>query len=1582
MPSEKALNIMSSVCKEAAFYYQQLKSTPSVLRTESKKSLLLDQFKNYHATINDGFARPLATKRKERLILRPILKMEDNDEYKIPPEDDNDNPFKNEYERVPGIDIARTERFFLPESQYNPSPLDSLIKFTKDFPKSNYSVNLPADYELLDFIQITASSIKPLAAQSDETFSGFFQLFYISKTEPASEPLYFTINPNFSVKFTQSTGLNLFLINHPSEDLYIACFLEKTKTGSSLRYKYACSAARLFNSTKELSFSSFSEEWSTFKSFDSISCQYFNVLMDDSQGHTQVITDIKIRKYDIYSEGKNQEFTFSSNGNPSRNLIALPIPPRIDYPSPFVTISNFHFTLNKPPKNSEIYFKAIVLDEPVKKFVEKKLPTGKNVFPGPDCKLQAEYISSSFSTIGLAYIPDTIRIFITPDIKPNSHVVIFLMGRDNKKGKESVYKVGIIPLRNNDDQINRTQKLILYDIGKVPGKYLDNPKKPNKTHLICNVHLPQAFFPTPSVRKIINSGSFDIQNQIGPKEQLAEILIPMTYKLISIPSINNIFVLFKLWDNFEQDFLRETLVNWIYNTYDPTFIDISHFCFVLVEYINKSSDNLRETSKELKRKESQKLKKKDKKKSGVHEDSVKQQLTADNHLNLLFKYLSYVFDFIISSINSSQAPNIDHSPLVKLLSNFGNIICELDAINDLETGFSLSSKFGDTLYLTQHFFTINEMASIFFSFLSSTSSIKDDNQIVKPDVIKLQLNVFRALMISPDFIIGLSSLTKLLIINTAFSPFNKVLSLLYNVISCSLFGQYFNPEDPATQGIINQLCGILARFAPELESIKNEDVLNHVCYCLFPLVDILSQYYHNFANYETQVSIIPFTLTVLNKLDTNYIKAYFHSLSTIIKNSYLEFFTKMVSFVSEKCEIGKRQFFIQISRHIIHFLLEVTDELGSTSDQFISFVEHLTYNQLQSLSNYIPIYNLILRAIQCYKCEKELVRSLLQNVRSQVHSLRCMSAALLCKQIVNDFERNGDIVLSSVYMMESLTKILLEGEQGQVEIYKVLINVIQEIIKGFKAQELEKLVLERMQSTLVIADAVFSLKNPEYPPEIRCQQAMRIADQYKKFPSMRHTWLAYVLQENRNANDHVSAFVTQMHIVALASTVFNFNVLRGYQQKLIPLNEDPPFHLSIVQPISNSYPVYRYKHSQDYINFMFMPETALETEIPIDSFSPAAMELIRIFDFRMLMNEIDTAINICENAHLFYSLRPLISMKLRLYYLIRNFEGTCNTCKQLFVNLDHVKVKTCTMTHDISLKFYLVERNVKKEISRTVYCVDQLNAEQFIEQIETKQRFGSTKLKLCNDHSSNCSKHNKEKYGCVIEIEPTDNIPIDGEDPHCWQKFQLCVTPKMIENCKDGNSTISVVTVQTNNSIPSYKVSTDVINYEIIEKPVTAVIEEKAIYLGATFDMLADNLEVWYESQDSELWGIQTKNLFTNEFDEKMGIIRSIFGVKSDLVNETIEETPILKLIRVFKRVDSVQAERIVKEDIRPSMKRAFRIFNRAQKDIDSLTVLLKKSIEAANNFLAEFNCEPILESDIYIGKTNTMSIKYDFETD
>lgn len=241
-----------------------------------------------------------------------------------------------------------------------------------------------------------------------------------------------------------------------------------------------------------------------------------------------------------------------------------------------------------------------------------------------------------------------------------------------------------------------------------------------------------------------------------------------------------------------------------------------------------------------------------------------------------------------------------------------------------------------------------------------------------------------------------------------------------------------------------------------------------------------------------------------------------------------------------------------------------------------------------------------------------------------------------------------------------------------------------------------------------------------------------------------------------------------------------------------------------------------------------MPEVLVETEIDFAKMQANEIKLLGEFTQQLLFKEIERGIEIGRKAKVFYSLRPLMSLKLRLYYALRNYADMARVCQEL----DNVfrNLKTSGLTHESPFLFFFVEQRNRGHVVRQVFTWPRDAESEFIERFCPPRWFGAS-IDMCTVHEG-CSGDGV----CVVVMEPVADVPIDGEHPHCWSEFVSRVSMAEWVDKQRKSTDYPVLRVVTASPMPAYRIGTEVVKAEIVKVPLIDLVRETAAKSIAALD--------------------------------------------------------------------------------------------------------------------------------------------------
>ncbi|KAH0789203.1 dedicator of cytokinesis protein 10 isoform X2 [Histomonas meleagridis] len=496
-------------------------------------------------------------------------------------------------------------------------------------------------------------------------------------------------------------------------------------------------------------------------------------------------------------------------------------------------------------------------------------------------------------------------------------------------------------------------------------------------------------------------------------------------------------------------------------------------------------------------------------------------------------------------------------------------------------------------------------------------------------------------------------------------------------------------------------------------------------------------------------------------------------------------------------------------------------------------------------------------------CQRSLIELLLEKINNNLNSTRCMATSLIFYQFICDFKQNGSVVLSTLDTLDALTYILLDVNIERIVLYQQFLEICIDLTSLMENVDFVNQLNNRLEVAQKIVSVVEEQKTSIYPPEINCKMAMEIADQYHKLPTMRLKWLQECLRINVDNNDYVSAFITQIHIIALSLSAYSFLNRKLFDYPKIKVDKDNSNHLTIVQPNLNTFPKYIYPNKQLYIDFSFMPEVLPEVQIEYENMDKNSLGLLNKFTYNFLIEEFERAIDYGKKAKLYYSLRPILSMEMRLVKIANNKEQLSKVFDNLSKVFDLINVSNVKKTLELPLSFYLIEeRQSNQQVIRSVYCIgndnnedDNVINENMKNYLSKQERYLNVPINICRNHNSkNCN----EPGICIIPLEPMDNNDciIDGEFKHCWNKFK---TKADLNGYFDS---ISMVYVTTANYSPHYRMYTSINDYQEKIVKFSELVNDNINDYCDALDVVCKEVEDWFEYNNFDDKDLKADELF------------------------------------------------------------------------------------------------------------------------
>ena len=1393
----------------------------------------------------------------------------------------------------------------------------------------------------------------------NETFYGQLQVWDTSKNEPFTESFTFRIDSGGRCRFTQ-TDLDVvyFKVEKAETQFILLCMLFKNV--GEFRTCHAVGYSSLFEKRDDKAYvvlpKKFKDGWALVQNGDL--CAAVEQVVSQGSGCIRLASKFTMKSFHCDS----LDWTYSWMENPSSPLLAMPIMPEAYWPLPVISLSGIRVFLSSFPKNAFVSLKAYLVRDVVKNFTLLEARDSLRQFVTDRSSGEVEFQSSWVPAGPDVQIPEAIRIWVDKTPSPTTHLVLLLQVWNERK-EVSVMKVAIVPIDKTFEDLK--QKFAWYDTKNVPKDYLKHPKIPKKAYVQCNISIPPLYFPPESFASIVKSNEPATFPKDATVMQLGQQLIPYTAKVLTNLTESSFTAWIEFLSKVPPDSLK-ALNSWIFHIFAPKAIlkdnFVEQFCMVVPSVATSLLVDVAKTKPEQMSKKS-----KDKHKSIQDQRLLETILRAERLTNQLVEALPVVFHILLVVILEKHGTFSEDSLFTCLEAIVDFIVDSIPYIRkDKKTANDAIAHLSRMVFLTTPLFEFASIERVIFRFMYKISELrrqKPDTDSLYAQLSFFTFNFLRPFAYTPAFAVGGAQRTKKLDIHVTYSPFNRMFSQLFLAISQVFEVSHIDP--------LSRAVDFLSRMAPEIEELP-PDVAAHVAFSLFPIVPFVAGVFDSprmKKQPDIQGALVPFLLCILSNSTEEHLKGYFHTLAGTFQQQFISFLESMVQVIVNDAKNDIKNhlcYFDLVTRKLLQVLIYVAPELKNSMKQVVKLLNTL-WNEYQTPANFPIFFNFCAQAVEYHACERSLITMLLDRVNSQLHSARCLATALLSRQFYADFVHNNNIVLSSIDTMDSLTAILLQTTPEEISKFFILISRIDDLADSYGSDEFTSTLRERMKAAQVIATVVNDQKKSRYAPEVRAKQCMRIADQYRMFPTMRLKWLQECLKINKETGDLVSAFVTQLHIIALTDAVFGYVRQKSMKYPREEKTRDPPAHLCVVRPISSTYPKYSYPHKQEYLDFSFMPELLSEIEIDFDSMQDVSFSLLSDFNQQQLLAELQHGVELGLQIGANYTARLLLSLQLRVQYISRNFTDSsdiCNKLSEAFAGITSVGV-----TYEIPYSFFLVEhRQADSQVTREIYCSQKTSLEEFIAKIDSRERFGDLHPNKCALHVGRCSGPGV----CVIPLEPIDNVPVGGEYPHCWRRFRSKMSLSNYLSTNYANDEITVIEVVAKDNVPHYRMATSVESFTYKNVSFLDCVKESADEAAAALDKVRSEFDIWFEQEENFTPpGVTVDSLFGAE-QHKFGSVLDSALKAQDCVYERL---------KILNGKLPRQASEIAGE-LQKHFDEFMSVFRRSSKETPHHTAIAQ-SIPEYERILSEYAKTfglAVTPARIYESRPNPMNVTFSFE--
>jgi hypothetical protein len=602
----------------------------------------------------------------------------------------------------------------------------------------------------------------------------------------------------------------------------------------------------------------------------------------------------------------------------------------------------------------------------------------------------------------------------------------------------------------------------------------------------------------------------------------------------------------------------------------------------------------------------------------------------------------------------------------------------------------------------------------------------------------------------------------------AFSPYHPIISLM-------LLG-FYKTLAAGKRKVVERGCSCLGRFSITLEDASDQMAFRSA-YLLFPFLDIIVA--ASGRRLVLQSEILPLVLFLLGYTPEGLLRTSFGSLSEPAKQELVRFLGEALSVcIARLTETQDVQdgVFHQLTGRVCRFLIVVIRSLGDCLVDVLAVVRTMVESRWQHSRNFVLLFDLVSRLIRFYDCQSTLIACLLRLARYAQHETRCFATSLLVLIYKADFDRHASVVLSSLGVLGALTSLMLSArsQTKAIPLYRLVLERIRLIIPHLKNELFVEKLDPRLTDAIGITDTIEKMRAVSLPNDERIVQVLSITRQYNSYPSMKIRWLKEVVQLDIQFFSHASAFVAQLHICVLIAAVMDHQRrISGTAVHRPPCKE---FNLVVTQPL-------RFVGAIVPQDFGFIPSVLEEAMLNFDKFSDDFKCFAADFTTDYLAAQLEETITLGLSGRMFYSLRPLLSMQLRLSAgnYARGGE-VYHKLSELYGSLS----ANGTTTHCVHTEFFVVD-------GRRVYTVDEGCEDDF------RAAMGNR---------------------TVLRVWPGDRESGQMEHLHCWDSFRT--RPGLDED------PVSAVEYRTATPLPCLVMYSEVVG----ERKVTMSLGEFAVLEG------------------------------------------------------------------------------------------------------------------------------------------------------
>ena len=1205
---------------------------------------------------------------------------------------------------------------------------------------------------------------------------------------------------------------------------------------------------------------------------------------------TRIMEMKDIPKYSLYSDE-----------NPVGPVLGLSLPQRSYCPRAVMFLSGISFSFNDRPKGDFAYF-VVYMCEDVSDIAK---PTGMPVFVQRGHEKAQQLYRSSWIPVGKRVVfPDIVKIqFEQPIRATTTNFVVHFYTVSKDKDVTSLYKVTAFSMCTEKAAVQSgTYTFYTHKPKNVKGSdCLTKVKKVRKSSVTLSLEIPSAFFPPPVLQDLVLAANSDQANWDELKRDLtaseAELhIIPIVYKWMILLDQRCVGFWGELMMLIEKGNAKAELRSWIYNNFNVLSLNRSDY----LAYLCDCFCNLIEKSKE---------------------DEQTLRCFASG-----FDILSDIL--LVCFIRGSQK-TLPKS-MVILLCHVVSIVMFFLGSDNSKVVEEMNRCFGVLMFYLHSVCDSPEIMEIMKTHLRSLIQVPSSHFGNAMDAFWAFLAPFSD---TSEFAIFLASQIPVRQLNTImFSPYHPVISVILFAFDKTLTMK----RESATSAA----CDFVSRMCIWLEDEPGQ-MPYRAAYAFFPFIDLIARDYGTVVDgiqvipQRNQRDLLSIILFLLGYAPNQLLKNYFVSLSAPFQIQFMLFIERAIRVClnDNMCQGTLVKAFNQLAERVIHFLLFNIESLGNCTEAVVAVTSSLSVDFHPLPRTYLHLFDVISRIIKLYPCQRGLVTNLLSLVRSPHHLVRCYATSLILLFFKGDFDVRKTVVVSSVDFLDALTNLMLQARKlSIINMYQLMLTRIEELSQTFGDTVFVEKLKERITTAKRVSDLVKELKLESGCENDRghYEYYLTIADQYKTFPSMRVKWLREIVHIHCEDHHYASAFVAQLHICALIATVIQHEQRMSSPESPDASTCTKPFNLIVTQPIEASNTV-----TFCPCDFGFFPSVLCETDIDFSSVSEDFQFLASDFTLDYFREALQEAIKLGIEAKMFYSLRPLYSLQLRILNPSRQFKDMGSVFSQLgdlFFNIKAMDVES----HNSYLSFYLVKNKV--------YTVDHDRESQFI---------------------SSMSMHSP------VKLKQFEGECTGQEHPHCWNTFRVNPTLQQLDVQDCHTKSIKLVQYKTKTELPNLFICSDVCD----EQTVCVSLCEQVNWETGRLNFLMSQV-----SREMERLFIYSPNL-ENESDYRQALESGCCRMEALFNALLTNEDSLTEKLNILKKKGGAKEVIDMLITIRPTIARLIRLARRASNGVNRAEFLERFGAirDGLSNFqkhwrMGEFDTKPFKTKD------DPVSEKFDFE--